>query len=94
MTVDEILNNMKIKARADETLRSRLLATRHSGNPLGDFCAICAEYGFPLSVMDLIEAGEADYAAIKRSTNGGGENSPVLDGEDDYYEMFLAELAR
>jgi len=44
--------------------------------------------------MDLIEAGESDYAAIKRSTNGGGENSPVLDGEDDYYEMFLAELAR
>lgn len=94
MTVDEILDIMKNKARADEALREKLLATRSSANPLGDFCAICAECGCPLSVMDLIEAGESDYAAIKRSTNGGGENSPVLDGEDDYYEMFLAELAR
>ncbi len=29
---------------------------------------------------------------MKRSTNGGGENSPMLEGEDDYYEMFLAEI--
>ena len=26
------------------------------------------------------------------STNGGGENSPLLEWEDDYYELFLAEL--
>lgn len=42
--------------------------------------------------MDLIDAGEEFYAAIKRSTNGGGENSPVLKGEDDFYEMFFADL--
>ena len=42
--------------------------------------------------MDVLTEGEAAYAAIKRSTNGGGENSPVLEGEDDYYEMFLAGL--
>ena len=32
------------------------------------------------------------YAAMRRSTNGGGENSPLLQGEDDLYEMFLIEL--
>ena len=42
--------------------------------------------------MDLLTYGEEFYAAIKRSTNGGGENSPKLDGQDDYYDMFLAEL--
>ena len=42
--------------------------------------------------MDIIEYGEYAYAAMKRSTNGGGENSPLLDGEDDAYEMFLFEL--
>jgi hypothetical protein len=42
--------------------------------------------------MDLVDAGEEAYAAIRRSTNGGGENSPMLAGADDYYEMFLAEL--
>lgn len=42
--------------------------------------------------MDLIEEGEALYAAMKRSTNGGGENSPMLEGEDDFYELFFAAL--
>ena len=34
------------------------------------------------------------YSTVKlpRSTNGGGENSPLLSGEDDYYEMFMAEI--
>ena len=32
------------------------------------------------------------FAAMRRSTNGGGENSPLLQGEDDLYEMFLIEL--
>ena len=29
---------------------------------------------------------------MKRSTNGGGENSPKLEGEDDFYELFFAGL--
>ena len=36
--------------------------------------------------------GDEFYAAMKRSTNGGGENSPVLTGEDDPYELFFAGL--
>ena len=43
---------------------------------------------------DLINAGEEFYAEMKRSTNGGGENSPMLEGEDDFYEMFFASLER
>ena len=43
-------------------------------------------------VMDLIQAGEEFYATMKRSTNGGGENSPELAGEDDFYELFFASL--
>ena len=42
--------------------------------------------------MELVTAGEEFYAEMKRSTNGGGENSPKLDGEDDFYEMFLASM--
>lgn len=42
--------------------------------------------------MDLAMAGEEFYAEIKRSTNGGGENSPALEGEEDFYELFLAAL--
>ena len=39
-----------------------------------------------------MRAWEELYAAMKRSTNGGGENSPVLKGEDDLYELFFAQL--
>ena len=42
--------------------------------------------------MDLIHAGEEFYGNMRRSTNGGGENSPKLDGEDDFYELFMASL--
>ena len=41
---------------------------------------------------DLITAGEEFYATMRRSTNGGGENSPKLEGEDDFYELFFASL--
>ncbi len=42
--------------------------------------------------MDLIHAGEEFYGNMRRSANGGGENSPKLDGEDDFYELFMASL--
>jgi len=29
---------------------------------------------------------------MKRSTNGGGENSPMLEGQDDFYELFFAGM--
>ena len=49
-------------------------------------------HGCTFSAFDLVTAGEDSYAAMRRSTNGGGENSPLLQGEDDLYEMFLIEL--
>ena len=48
--------------------------------------------GYEIYEMELVTAGEEFYAEMKRSTNGGGENSPKLEGEDDFYEMFLASM--
>jgi len=42
--------------------------------------------------MDVVAFGEDSYAAMRRSTNGGGENAPLLKWENDAYEMFMAEL--
>ena len=92
MEVGEILESLKEKAIKDEVLRLRLLATREAENPLADFCGISTEAGLPLNKMDMIEFGESSYAAMRRSTNGGGENAPLLQWEDDAYEMFMAEL--
>lgn len=92
MNVNEMLMELKRMAKSDPTVREALLETKNSAHPVDEFCRLAREYGYPLFAMDLIAAGEEDYAAMKRSTNGGGENSPMLEGEDDYYEMFLAEI--
>ena len=60
--------------------------------PLSAFCRVCQELGYEIYEMDIICAGEEFHAAMKRSTNGGGENSPMLAGEDDFYELFMANL--
>ena len=92
MNVIDILDELSKRAQSDKALKERLLATSERPDPVSAFCAAARELGFELYDMDLIDAGEESYAAMKRSTNGGGENSPRLMGQDDYYEMFIAEL--
>lgn len=92
MEILEMLDEMKQKALHDENLRQELLATREDPQPLTAFCRKCQEKGYPICEMELILAGEEFYATMKRSTNGGGENSPMLEGEDDFYELFFAGL--
>ena len=92
MEIAESLEKLRIKARADENLRQQLLKTKESTDPLEDFCRISTGAGCPITPMELVVFGEESYASIRRSTNGGGENSPLLEWEDDYYELLLAEL--
>ena len=70
------------------------LQTRNDPNPIRAFCTICRDRGYAIYEMDLAMAGEEFYAEIKRSTNGGGENSPALEGEDDFYELFLGDCEK
>ena len=92
MNTLEILDICARKARKDAKLRQKFLDTRMAEQPVRAFCEICRSMGYEIYEMDLISAGEDYYAAMRRSTNGGGENSPLLEGEDDYYELFLAGL--
>lgn len=92
MEIPEMLDELKQKVLHDENLRQELLATREDPQPLTAFCRKCQEKGYPICAMELILAGEKFYATMKRSTNGGGENSPMLEGEDDFYELFFAGL--
>ena len=92
MNLGETLDELKRKAKKDPALRQMLLATRDEKNPLSAFCSVCRQQGYEVYEMDLIQEAEEAYAAMRRSTNGGGENSPLLSGEDDYYEMFFADL--
>ncbi len=92
MTTNDILENIRQRALTDAAFRKRLLETRSAKEPVSDFCRICRENGYELYEMDIISLGEEEYAAMKRSTNGGGENSPVLEGQDDYFDLLLVEL--
>ena len=94
MNIPEILNILQAQALHNEQLRARFLETRKNRNPLNAFCSLCRELGYEIYPMDIIAASEETYAAMKRSTNGGGENSPKLDGEDDFYEDFFVPLER
>ena len=90
--VVSILDELQNKAEKDGKLREKLLATSKEADPVSAFCRTCREMGYELYEMELIVAGEEFHAAMKRSTNGGGENSPMLKDEDDFYELFFANL--
>lgn len=92
MTTIEYLDELQNRAKREEAVRAALLATTEEKNPVDAFCRKCQELGYPIYVMDLIQAGEEFYGNMRRSTNGGGENSPMLSGEDDFYELFMASL--
>lgn len=90
--VVEILDELQTRAGKDPDLRKQLLGTRLESDPVSAFCRICREMGYELYEMELIASGEEFHAAMKRSTNGGGENSPMLEAEDDFYELFFSSL--
>ncbi len=92
MDVVAMLDELQTKALHDKEIRRQLLETKEAEEPLSAFCKKCRELGYELYEMDLVCAGEEFHAAMKRSTNGGGENSPMLAGEDDFYELFMASL--
>ena len=92
MDILEILEEIQHKALKNDILKAKILATEKTSDPLSEFCRVCQQEGYEIYPMDVIIAGEESYAAMKRSTNGGGENAPMLDGEDDFYELMLAAL--
>lgn len=87
-----MLDELQNKALKNKELKQKFLATREADDPLATFCQVCRDTGYDIYEMELICAGEEFHAAMKRSTNGGGENSPMLACGDDFYELFLSAL--
>ena len=90
--VIDMLDELQNRALKEPELKERLKNTKKEKEPLSAFCRVCQELGYEIYEMDLITPGEEFYATMRRSTNGGGENSPKLAGEDDFYELFFASL--
>ena len=68
MSIGEMLDELAVKARKDPQLKKELLDTRKAANPLAAFCEKCCSCGYPVYDMDLLQAGEEAYAAMRRST--------------------------
>ena len=92
MNTLEVLDQLQKRAFEDAAVRKALLDTCQEQEPLFAFCTVSRSFGYELYPMELIVAGQEFHAQMKRSTNGGGENSPMLEGQDDFYEMFLQAL--
>lgn len=93
MDINDIMQAVMKAASADPTLKKTILATADTAEPISAFCKLVRTMGYPLYEMELIDWGESNYAAMRRSTNGGGENSPALRNEEDYYDLFMTQLA-
>lgn len=92
MNTLELLDALQAAALHDEGLRNQLIASRDDHYPLSAFCKVARAAGYELYEMDVVNAGEDFHASMKRSTNGGGENSPMLIEGDDLYEQFFAAI--
>ena len=87
-----MLDELQRRSLKEADVTEKLLATREEKDPLSAFCKACRELGYEIYEMELICAGEEFHAAMKRSTNGGGENTPMLAFEDDFYELFFLQV--
>ena len=92
MNVLNELEKLQAAALKNKALREQILNTRQDAEPVTAFCRLARAKGFEIYEMDLVYAGEEAYANMRRATNGGGENSPMLENEDDYYSLFMAAL--
>ena len=92
MQLEIIFDRMEQVAREDAAFRDVLLEAYEKRIPLREFCSICRDAGVEVYPMDIIDADETAYAAMRRSTNGGGENSPDLDFQNDEYSIFISRL--
>lgn len=89
----EYLDEVRQQALHDDSFRKRILETLRTDKPVASFCSLCnEELGLSLETMDLVGAGEAWYTEMIRGRNGGGENSPLIFGEEDPYTMLILEL--
>lgn len=88
--IEQELERLLISAKKDSKLKARLIETKHSENPVEDFCAICQDLGYSITPGELFTVGMTASDAKLRSVNGGGVNA--IDGWDDAYEQFILTL--
>lgn len=88
--IEQELDRLLIDAKQNPKLKQELLETRESENPVEDFCNLCQQKGYNITIGELFTVGQEANDAKLRSVNGGGVNG--IDGWDDAYEQFFLSL--
>ena len=92
MHLNILLDQIKEMARENPDFKSRIMEAYLDKKSIVDFCKECNKVGIEIYPMDIADADESVYAAMRRSTNGGGENSPHLSWEENIIEEFVRGL--
>lgn len=92
MQLEIIFDRMEQVAAKNREFREAVLDAYDNQAPLRDFCCICRDAGIEVYPMDIVDADETAYAAMRRSTNGGGENSPHLQWEGEIFQDMMNTL--
>lgn len=88
--IQQELERLLEDARKNQHLKSELLKTEQSNDPIKNFCDICMSNGYAVSIGELLALGQDENDAKLRSVNGGGVDG--IDGWDDTYEQFILTL--
>ena len=80
--MNEKLSMLIAAARKNPDLKRRLFKSRESAEPVLELCRIATDEGIPLTIEELLGAGQEYADNLLKSCNGGATNpSEVYDGE-------------
>ena len=88
--IEQELDRLLSAAKQDSELKAQLIKTKHSDDPVEEFCALCQSLGYNITAGELFTVGMTANDAKLRSVNGGGVNG--IEGCDDAYEQFFLTL--
>ena len=94
MSIDVLFEKIVSQASKDEAFKKRLLEIYDGDFSIKEFCKECNDVGIEIYPMDIADADESMYAAMRRSTNGGGENSPHLNWQEEAFDALMEEIRK
>ena len=89
--MNEKLSMLIAAARKNPDLKRRLFKSRESAEPVLELCRIATDEGIPLTIEELLGAGQ-EYADNLLKSCKGGATYP-FEFYDDAYEMLFAAIS-
>lgn len=84
------INKLLKDVKKDKFLKQQLLATKNAPDPLAEFCNLCQDKGYCITIGEIIALGQDMNDEKMRSVNGGG--AWEIDGWSDSFEDLLAQI--